>query len=220
MKQSKKYREALQNRSITPSENLWEQLSEQLDAHETVQKKNNKWVFLKYAASILLLVSASLFFFQPKNEIIITPLIEAPAVNEEIKNLPEINSTPTIKIVENSKIKTPSIKQSLEVTEIELKNEAVAVNETFEMTENETIINKEIEITSIVSEVTTIDNEVDALLKNAKTNQVLNRKKVISANALLTEVEEDLDKDFKDKLIDNIVNTLKKPRIVVTDRNN
>ena len=44
---------------------------------------------------------------------------------------------------------------------------------------------------------------------------------MVSANALLAEVEDDLDKDFKEKLFKKIVNTVKTPRkVVITDRGN
>jgi hypothetical protein len=221
MKEQKKYREALQNRSITPTENSWEQLSKQLDAHENIQK-SNKWSFLKYAASILLLVSASLFFFQPKEVIIKTPIIETPALEDNVKIISEINPESVIEIVENSKssVKTPSIKQPLKIAKNEIQIEVISVQNTSEILVNETIIEDDFETVSIASKEINLDNEVEQLLNNAKTNQILNREKVISANTLLTEVEDDLDKDFKDKLIDNILTTLKKPRIVITDRDN
>jgi hypothetical protein len=170
----------------------------------------------------LLLVSASLFFFQPKEVIIKTPIIETPALEDNVKIISEINPESVIEIVENSKssVKTPSIKQPLKIAKNEIQIEVISVQNTSEILVNETIIEDDFETVSIASKEINLDNEVEQLLNNAKTNQILNREKVISANTLLTEVEDDLDKDFKDKLIDNILTTLKKPRIVITDRDN
>ena len=224
MKQQKKYREELQNRTITPSSDAWEKLSKKLAENEVVHKKNNKWVFLKYAASILLIASASLFFFQPKEEIINAPIIVEPTLKKEVKFIPEVKEASAQKNVAETKIipkktqnKKPTKKSKID---FEITEEAIAIANITETLINETIIQEIPENTSTTSKELDLDIEVENLLKNAKTNQILKRPKVISANELLTAVEDDLDKDFKDKLIDNIINTLKKPRVVITDRDN
>jgi len=66
-----------------------------------------------------------------------------------------------------------------------------------------------------------IDLEIDQLLlkatiKRANDPKNLN-KRAISANDLLFQVEEDLDKDLKQKLFETIVKTLKNPKSVITD---
>ena len=90
MKKQNKYREQLQQRSIQPSEAVWEQLSKQLDAHDNLQKKG-KWFFLKYVAIILVIASAGFYFFQPKSEIISEEKTENPASKESVEKEPIIN---------------------------------------------------------------------------------------------------------------------------------
>lgn len=226
MKQQEKYREQLQNRTINPSSNSWEKLSKRLNTYDAVEKKSRKWIILKYVASILLIISAGFFFYQPNEKVIDTPIIVAPTIKEEIKKLPEENSNPKIEVVTNSNSTTKKeVKKQLQLpknfgVENETTQEDLAVNDTIEIFINETIINETIETSLIAKEENNIDIEVEQLLKNATKNQILTTEKVISAQDLLLEVEEDLDKDFKEKLIDNIVNTLKKPRIVISDRGN
>jgi len=63
------------------------------------------------------------------------------------------------------------------------------------------------------------------LLKNAKIKVKKDPqnfdKKGLSAQALLVEVEDDLDKNLKDKLLQTIVTNLKTPReITISDRGN
>lgn len=226
MKQQEKYREQLQNRTINPSSDSWEKLSKRLNTYDAVEKKSRKWIILKYVASILLIISAGFFFYQPNEKVIDTPIIVAPTIKEEIKKLPEENSNPKIEVVTNSNSTTKKeVKKQLQLpknfgVENETTQEDLAVNDTIEIFINETIINETIETSLIAKEENNIDIEVEQLLKNATKNQILTTEKVISAQDLLLEVEEDLDKDFKEKLIDNIVNTLKKPRIVISDRGN
>ena len=96
-----------------------------------------------------------------------------------------------------------------------------------ELVEN-TIISNQIEakpaiITVTNNEVT--NTEIEQLLKNAQIkaqNDSQNfDKKGLSAQALLVEVEDDLNKNLKDKLLQTIVANLKTPReITISDRGN
>ena len=96
-----------------------------------------------------------------------------------------------------------------------------------ELVEN-TIISNQIEakpaiITVTNNEVT--NTEIEQLLNNAQIkaqNDSQNSdKKGLSAQALLVEVEDDLDKNIKDKLLQTIVTNLKTPReITISDRGN
>lgn len=59
--------EKLKNRELQPSFSAWERLSNQLDEHET-KKKKRRWMFIGYAASILVLISAGIFYFTKSSE--------------------------------------------------------------------------------------------------------------------------------------------------------
>lgn len=225
MKKQDKYREKLQQRSIQPSEAVWEQLSEQLDAHEHLQKRG-KWGFLKYVAIILVIVSAGFYFFQPKAEIISEEKTEKPASKEKIEPAPIITLKKEILIADAEEILKPKQPKKQKIQQEFKQVEAVVVFEN-EIVENKNITNK-IEIKRSINAVANnevADTEIEQLLKNAnikvkETHQNLNKKSV-SAQSLLVEVEDDLDKDLKDKLLQTIVTTLKTPReITISDRGN
>lgn len=69
-----------------------------------------------------------------------------------------------------------------------------------------------------------LDAEIDRLLHNSKLKLIVNgqisSKKYVNTDALLNSVEDDLDKDLRQKLIEKIVNTLKKDKEVVTSEEN
>lgn len=237
-----KLREELQKRSIAPSQNSWEQLSNQLDTHEKVQK-GNKWAFLKYVAAILLLISVGFYFFQPSEKVTEDPIIVEPTIKEDfikIKKAKELIVKPEIRVAETSTPKKETTVQKNQPIMNQPKNnkfenEATAFNnietelQPSKTTNIETVIvempTEEILIVNQPSEEEILDAEVEQLLRTSKIKLTVDRqmssKRVVSANALLNDVEEDLDKDFKEKLIESIVTTLKKPRkVVITDRGN
>ena len=238
MNEQHKYRTELHNRSIKPSEGSWDQLSKKMDAHENV-KKGNKGLFLKYAAVVLVLISVGFYFLKPTKEVINTPIIVAPTLKEDIKNIPKINEEPEVRVAEspkNKEVKEQSKKKSIIYPEINnIESEALALNETKEQSPPSNTINVETEMVGIpteeiliveqLSEEEILNAEVEQLLNASKIKLIINRqissKRAVSAHALLAEVEDDLDKDFKDKLFEKIVTTLKQPRkVVITDRGN
>ena len=232
-----KLREKLQKRSIVPSEKSWDQLSQKLDAEESTQK-GGKWWFLKYAAIFLILFSVGLYFFKTNNQKVEVPVVVAPIIKEEVKKTPKIVVEPEIRVAEttvNSTVKENQKKEPIILKNKEVDNGAIAINiskESIEPSENRTteIVaieapTKEILVVEQPSEEEILNAEVDQLLKASKIKLRVNRqfstKRAVSAQALLTEVEDDLDKDFKEKLVETILTTLKTPRkIVITDSGN
>ncbi|UCE93317.1 MAG: hypothetical protein JSV73_10985 [Flavobacteriaceae bacterium] len=69
-----------------------------------------------------------------------------------------------------------------------------------------------------------LDQEIDQLLHQTKLKLIVNgqisSKKYVNTDALLNSVEDDLDKDLRQKLIEKIVNTIKKDKEVVTSEEN
>jgi len=232
-----KYREELQNRKITPSVDTWDRLNEKLNTHEH-NRKRKKWSFLKYAAVILVFISIGFYFFQPKEDIKDNPIIVSPTLKEDIKQIPQIDSAPEIRVAANPAVtptkKTIKKEDKTIVKNDPVKKEVIASNDNIEATEtskkvvNESEINnsslKEILVTEALSEEQLINTEIEQLLKKSQIEISKNRqnsvKRMVSANNLLIEVEDDLDKDLKQKLFETIVNTLKNPKEVVTVRGN
>lgn len=230
-------REKLQKRSIVPSENSWDQLSEKLDVHESVSK-NGTWGFLKYAAIFLMITTVGLYFFKSNKDVIETPVVVAPILNEEVNKLPEIKADPEIKVAEtkvNPVLKIEEKKQSIILKNKEVQNIDIAFNKSEKSIEPSKIINietvpvemptEDILVVEQAYEAEILEAEVDQLLRASRiklnVNREMSSKRTVIARDLLSEVEDDLDKDFKEKLVEKIIYTLKNPKkVFVTDREN
>ena len=232
-----KLKAELQKRSIVPSKNSWDQLSQKLDAEESIQKRG-KWWFLKYAAIFLMLFSVSLYFFKTNKKTVEVPVVVAPILKEEVKKIPEVMVEPEIRVAETtvkSGVKENQKKEPITLKNNEVDNVEIAFQTATELTEPIEEINiekslveiqtEEILVVEQPSEEEILNAEVDQLLRSSKiklrVNRQMSTKRVVSASSLLSEVEDDLDKDFKEKLVETIITTLKTPRkIVITDRGN
>ena len=232
-----KLKAELQKRSIVPSKNSWDQLSQKLDAEENIQKRG-KWWFLKYAAIFLMLFSVSLYFFKTNKKTVEVPVVVAPILKEEVKKIPEVMVEPEIRVAETtvkSGVKENQKKEPITLKNNEVDNVEIAFQTATELTEPIEEINiekslveiqaEEILVVEQPSEEEILNAEVDQLLRSSKiklrVNRQMSTKRVVSASSLLSEVEDDLNKDFKEKLVETIITTLKTPRkIVITDRGN
>ena len=110
-------REKLQGREIQPSESAWERLSSQLDDAQRKRKKG--WfLFMGYAASILLLVSLFLFLNkgEDKTEVKDQILVEDDTKVPEIDTTKDFNTFPSENevIVENQKVEEKKVEKKEE----------------------------------------------------------------------------------------------------------
>lgn len=235
MKQSK-YRQELQNRTVNPSSDSWERLSMKLDSPK-VKKKGIKLQFLKYAAAILILISIGFYFSEPKENVINSPIIVAPTLKKQLDNNPEMNIDPQTEVAAKPEINTiiksinhesiiPSNKEKFSEEEVAY---APKENETFvipvtENTVHDTLTKTALQTETLLSEEKDIDDEVAKLLNESKIRLLLDNpitsKNIVSAQALLNEVEGDLDKDLKEKLMEKIANILNNPKEVITFQEN
>jgi hypothetical protein len=229
-----KYREDLQNRTISPSPDSWERLNGKLSSHENNNKGRN-WLFLKIASAILVFISIGFYFLKQPQEIISPQKIAAPASKEKLNKIPVADD-----IIETEIAVTPKKVSSKKKTEIEsIRNQEpvneVAFTQPSGHREISVIKNTEATMTDAGKEETAgteivhpeellIDDEIEQLLSRSKIKLIVNgeisSKKLVNADALLNSVEDDLDKDLKQKLLEKIVNTIKKDKEVVTSKEN
>ena len=229
-----KYREQVQNGTIIPSDGSWDKLSKKLTDHDN-DKINDKRLFMKYAASLLFIISIGFYFFQPENEI----------STDEIKASPKVEKSYIKSSVADSDSELYPAAPTLNPTVIKKREpepqadiiinyeveESVAINNEDNKAQNENS-HKEVHddfttntlmVTSKDVRIADTEYEVEELLKNAnlnieKNDQYLNRTK-INAMALLEEIEDDLEKETRRKLFEKIIITLKNPtEIEITDR--
>jgi hypothetical protein len=237
----------LQKRTIQPSEDAWNTLEKRLSDFEKT-KKQNKWTFLRYAAAIIIFVAVGVYFFGNKEKQI--EIVEQPVLKvKEHKIQPKIQENQNViatleeeipnKIVQKSKVKNAiNIQQSNQIAVSKISNKSevddkTLVAEVVVNTQNleiDTLENQKIkEFVALVENIKkekgeVTDLEIDQLLVAAQKSLITARKtgqnnKFNSAD-LLADVEYDLDKDFKNRLFEAIVNTLKEPKNIFVIRDN
>lgn len=238
MKQNK-YKEKLQNRTIDPSSDSWERLQVKLDSHKN-KEKGNKWQFLKYAAVILIFFSVSLYFSERNKEVINDLKIVMPSPKEDVNNIDKMTNDPEVEVAVSpgvSKSKKPIQKKqgtirsnmkALDMEEVAIVNHAnetvISAIQVTEKVVHDTLSETIVQVEAVPSEAKALEDEVAQLLSQSKIKLSLNdtilSKKVVSAHSLLNEVEDDLNKDLKQKLLEKIANTLKNPKEVITFQEN
>ena len=222
-----KYREKIQNSVCIPSDDSWEKLDMKLTDYQN-NKKNSKWLLMKYAVSMLIIISVGFYFFQPENEIIQDEIITSTKENKSpIKSsvvlsetdpnlMPPTKNSSGIKITEPKPLAHKIINYD--------SHEKMTITGEDNMEQNENIPTRTIIETSIITQQTQdTDDEVEELLKYAnlkmeKEGKYLDKTK-ISAMDLLGEIEYELEKDTRRKLFEKIIITIKNPtEIEITDR--
>ncbi|MBL7472458.1 hypothetical protein [Robertkochia sediminum] len=230
----KQVRSALEHREIQPSENAWEKLQSQLDEQESGGSNSQKiWWFAAAVAGIILIVSG--FLYTPDDRIDTFPIAEQEAAPEA---LPDKSS----EVIPERPVQEPQPEGeiALEVTDLtkavvatprQNKNSpAIAPSDHSEMQKPETIVEELHEesaqaVVAVADEVSpdeAYNKEVDALLEAAMREVGagdLQTQKKVDAAALLADVEEELDRNFKDKALDAIKKKIVKLRSAVADRN-
>ncbi|MGI9531841.1 hypothetical protein [Lutimonas sp.] len=229
-----KYRDKLQNKRIKPSSGSWDILEKALDTQEKKERKR-RWPFLKIASIVLIVISVSYFSLSPEKKIDKTPVktspkmeVASPAVKKDKITPNEENQVISADIanpVKTSPITDPASDDPVIIASKDNSAPLVVPDENLiEVSINDSITGV-IQVAEMPkSEEELIDEEVDQLLRNSKIKLVVNgqisSEKVVSSEALLNSVEEDLYKDLKQKLIEKITNKLKNPKEIVTSRDN
>lgn len=232
-----KYREALQNSTLEPSKDSWKRLEKKLNRHEK-KKRHNYAPFFKYAAVILILVSLGIYFFQPGGEIKNMPEIAAPSFDKNLISTPQVDDVPKTEVATSTKILTPkeTTKKKVEAqSKTGIIQEERIAYKTVEPDLNipETIVAENLD-ENVASGTTSgfeegfsdeqaIEDEIDQLLQRSKIK--LNTgspeaRKIVNADVLLNEIEDDLDKALKQKLFEKIINTVKNPKEAVSYQDN
>ena len=228
-------------RTIQPSEDSWSKLDSRLTAFER-EKSNNKWTFLKYAASILIVFSAGFYFSQTTNQtsekdVVIQPVLKVkehkiqPIIEEPQNVLAASEGKETLnKSVQKGKIKNSiSSKQHDEIAVLKIVNKQEAIVNVqiseVDSIENQKIKEQVVMVESIKTENGEVtDLEIEQLLAVAEKSLIAERKNTskhsFSSSDLLAEIDYELDKDFKNRLFEAIVNTLKEPKNIFVNRDN
>jgi len=240
----KHIKKQLQEREILPSTNAWESLSERLDeAIPPAKKKGYLWYGI--AASVIGLLMISLFYFSSENSLN-TPEAQFVDTNEEIKESIPVKDVIIKNNIEEAVVENNLNNDMPEESEISTMDNSITEIENqvaiADKTESNNLDSLDVKSTSLEQEVNTkvleivaaVDSieqnnsalteaEVEELLRNAQ-EEILKEKLfkqngTVDAMALLTEVEDELDKSFRDQIFESLKTGFLKVRTAVADRN-
>src|SRR5690606_24843795 len=220
----------LREREIVPSDKAWEKLNSQLP--QSKAKKRRTWYSV--AAAVIILISAGVFMNENKKELQKPAVVNTkkekqeviqPKPSQEIKEDVIVNEVQKpLRQMEEKKI-IPELSNAVTAThkiekEIEIPEEVIV----------ETAEDKK--VTKVVSYLETLQNSgkesteamVDSLLIQAQRELALERTfkdstGKVDAMALLNEVENELDKSFRDKIFEALQDGFIVVKTAVADRN-
>lgn len=242
MKWEDNIKTTLEKRRIEPAESSWNDLAKRLDATD---KKKPKVLYLwtGVAASIVaILFTVTLFFNRNTTEVQGPILVDTQEQVEDrqmsMEKVPEENHVVEThqkdevhEPIEKNKPKnelSPNIKQTVAVVEIEKEIQTEPLKSSLQ---KETL--EEEKVTEIVAQIqdlkskgqTVTDADIDAMLvqaqKEIRYQTILKEGALtVDANALLQDVESDLQQSFRNKIFEALKNSYETVKTAVAERNN
>lgn len=236
----------LEQRVITPSSQSWDKLSERLDLLETKKRKANYW-WLAVAATVVLGLFAGFSILNNPEETVDNKVVEGSnqvieftgannKSNEVISNsYKNVEDESQLKI-DDEPLKQNERNEALKVTPIKTTNAIVQteINNVSPEKNNEVAIDFEaqklLEVVAQIKQLNELNNqvteaEVDSLLKAAQ-KDIFKQKlysetnKTVDANALLLEVEDELNGSFKAKVYEALKSGFISVKTAVAERKN
>ena len=226
-------KEKLNSREIAPSEMAWDRLDAMLSVTEEKKTKRSfGWLYI--AASILVLVSAGMFFFNQK-EIVVKSEDNVVNQNTNLKN--ENNSVISKQILKNEIIikKEAQVAHNPQPTTHNPQQSSKSFNSINQKTKVNPISNplKEVDNKEVIAQKETPKTELQktdvitntnnqnpndaiASVQNSKPNDV---KIKVSANSLLSQVDGELNQTFRDKVITKISKNYQGVKVALATRN-
>lgn len=218
----------LENRKIVPSDRAWSMLEAQLDAH-TPPKKRNRTLYYAMAASIVLLIISNIYFANQNTDKTLDSITDTekspqetlPTQKEAVADqaTPPIQDdivivTPVDKKKRSPRKKTTGIaphtapENAVVETTTDSINPGNALAETQENTIENNAANAEVDalLAQARERIATVKAQTDTLSKT-------------DAMALLADVEDELDRSFKDKVLETIMESFQKVKTAVAERN-
>ena len=238
----------LEERTIEPSANAWDKLSDRLDVSE--KKKSKKGLFwLAIAASIVgVLLVSQLFlnhtFLNNTTPIIVDVNLEnkVETTNKQIKTEEEILVEKENDLIKEKQKNSTAFNNKRQEVEygVEIINEKEKQHKVEEINNLNTseiasinkkeqqskiqLVQNETE-TNLINKVTEVsDQEIDALLNRAKKDIAKQQNQsdntiALDYNELLQDVEDDLEESFRDKMLKKVKESYYTVKTVVAERN-
>ena len=235
-------KEKLEKRTLQPSGQAWNSLSDRLDVDAKNTPNKTIW-FLGIAASLVGILFMVNMFFNTSETNNQTPVLvdtEAKEI-ETIQNNNVIESEEILVSIEEKKVEVDNIsdgkiesyktkKESVVSKNSQAKNSSIALEKIIQEPE-EIISNSLLETPSVETELAQLktqinknqtETDIDALLKKAQQNiaeKSQTKTYSIDANKLLQDVEEDMDESFRAKVFETVKTNYIKVKTAVAQRN-
>lgn len=249
MKWEDRIRETLEKRTIKPSSASWDVLADKLDAAEKNKSKALYW-WMGLAASVVAILFTITVFFNSSTTELQQPGVVDTQEQVEDHIVPLDKSPQQEQLVETNQDEKPveTLEKKAPNKELIQKQENLktAVNETLIVAENdknkspklleigsqkETLEDQKVsEIVAQINDLkgnghTVTDADIDALLLKAQKEinyqSIMNETTLtVDANALLQDVETDLQESFRNKIFEALKNSYETVKTAVAERNN
>ncbi|MDG1728478.1 MAG: hypothetical protein P8K68_05155 [Algibacter sp.] len=245
IKFEEKIKNKLDKRTIKPSADAWNNLSERLDAQD--KKSNKPYWWFGIAASVIGVLFVISQFLNNDLEVYDTPIIvETPEIIKNNENITVAIQEETPETIEEAQItnKKESFKVTTNKKRVASKEAFIAVTKEDKISSDkktnpiaaelpkQNLTFEEQKIQDVVAQVQSMklenkvitDADIDALLKEAQKEIIRNRlynetTNVVDANALLQDVEAELDQSFRAKVFEALKSSYNSVKTAVAQRN-
>lgn len=219
------FRNKLNQREITPSDNSWDRLDAMLAVAEDKKPiRNYGWIYI--AASIVGFAFLGTFFFSQndqnmtieRNEVVIENNQKVEPIQKEISIVPlNLKSESTVVISEVKKVKrNPKVTNPIIINQVAQNSNSDSL---IPILEKEIIYQKAAQLASL----NTNDNTVDEMLAAVKTTSKEGNSKTkvkVNPNTLLTQVDGELELTFREKVINKVNKNYQTVKVALANRNN
>lgn len=224
-------KESLEKRQLQPSSEAWSSLESRLESQEK-KRSNKRFWWIGMAASIVGIVFVSSLFFN-KNEQSTNSVADTPKTKIEVEN----DAQPLNGNIENIEpIKELSKKSQPMISNENQNNKGIVETKTIELESPEQELVNSFEdkkLKEVVAQIQELNNanvvvtedEIEALLKQAE-KDIFKEKlkgtntKMVDADALLQDVEADLQQSFRAKVFEALKTSYETVKTAVAERNN
>lgn len=242
-KLEKQFRDQLNAREIQPSAQAWDRLDAMLSVAE--EKKSRKpFGFLFIAASILVVVTLGMFFFNQSDTVISMPnttVVGTETKNDTVQNPAEINAASIVESQKQDEVvasvnNQPTTNNQQPVTNhqgVSIQNQSVQSNQILRNKEIEYQITSDVALKDLPEIVAPKENVIrkdfkiksdDSLLANLdqSVKESTNKKSSVKVDAksLLSQVDGEVEYSFREKMLQKINKNYQEVKVALANRNN
>lgn len=224
----KQIKEKLNQREIQPSSNSWDRLDAMLSVNEEKKTKRSfGWLYI--AASILVLVTAGLFFINQNNSTIkidensVTNQVNNDSLKSKIEkenreeNVVPIQKTQQLVQVEENTISNPQSTIKNNEVSIIKNNQNKKISTSQNQQEIVQVLTKKEEV--VLPKEVIVNPEEQIIIAENPTKKQQNQTIKVDASSLLSQVDGELEQSFRQKVISKIAKNYQEVKVALANRN-